>query len=221
MAKQIYPSSITGMVTSLFAWLSTPDTKFKEQGEYYITVAVPRDSKEFAQIQAFLTPLLDKASENAKEGAKPAEANKIISVAPWTPETDADGEETGRMKLRFKQQANVTRKSDGKVFHIQPLVYDTKGAQIMPTDIPVVGMGSNVRVSYEVSPYLQKGDPKRGVPPASGVSLRLKAVQIVDLVNGRGASAADFGFGEEEGSFVSREKTPFDGEASGTGTGDF
>ena len=56
----------------------------------------------------------------------------------------------------------------------------------------MVGNGSRIKIAFE--PF--------GYDVASigiGASLRLKAVQIVDLVN---SDTGGFGFGEEEGNFV-------------------
>ena len=56
-----------------------------------------------------------------------------------------------------------------------------------------------VKVAYFVSPYFNKGK--------AGVSLRLKAVQVIDLVHyGVNSDPKAFGFAEEEGFAYDKEQ---------------
>jgi len=71
--------------------------------------------------------------------------------------------------------------------------------------------GTTGRVSFEACPFYQ---PAIG----AGITLRLKAVQILDLVES-GGSANSFGFQEETGGWAASEtqaSVPFD--ATGTAT---
>lgn len=220
MARQEVQRMTTGKLTALYAWLATPDIKFKAEGEYYVTAVVDPESAEWKELEMFLTPLVEEALEKAREGVKPADAKLIVAVEPWTDELDSEGDPTGRIKLRFKQNAKVTRKRDNKVFDIRPKVFDAKGVEIPVKRIPQVGKGSVVRVRFSTFPYVQKGDPKRKVPPAAGISLRLEAAQLVEVV-AYGKDAADFGFGEEEGYTFDPNAAPyesFESEDSGNNT---
>ena len=73
---------------------------------------------------------------------------------------------------------------------MQPKVFDCKGKPLV--EQLIVGNGSRIKIAFEPYGY---DVPSIGV----GASLRLKAVQIVDLVN---AEVGGFGFGEEDGNFV-------------------
>jgi hypothetical protein len=56
-----------------------------------------------------------------------------------------------------------------------------------------LGGGSTIRVSYEIVPFVS--------PIGAGASLRLKGVQVIDLVEWGSGNADYYGFGEEEGGF--------------------
>ncbi len=85
-------------------------------------------------------------------------------------------------------------------------IFDAKGNNITDT-ISSIGRGTKGKVAYELSPFYMNDKNY-------GVSLRLTAVQILDLVEEGEASASAFGFDEEDGYVQSEEvvsaKTPFD-----------
>ena len=100
------------------------------------------------------------------------------------------------MTFRFKLKAKVTPKQ-GDPFEQRPAIFDAKGKPLQEAKI---GGGSKVKVAYELIPYYT-------AIAGAGVSLRLKAVQVIDLVEFSGGASADaFGFGEEEG--YEAEDTP-------------
>ena len=90
-------------------------------------------------------------------------------------------------------------------------VFDSKGTPISK-DILVWG-GTTMKVAYEIIPYSNN-------MLGSGVSLRLKAVQVHDLVSGGGASADSYGFKEEADGYVAETTDSFP-EAEVNGQEDF
>ena len=106
-------------------------------------------------------------------------------------------DDTGKVTVRFKLKAKVTPKQ-GDPFEQRPALFDAKGKPIGPD--AKIGGGSKVKVAYELVPYYT-------AIAGAGVSLRLKAVQVIDLVEfSGGASSEAYGFGEEEG--YEAEDTP-------------
>lgn len=191
MAQKKKEVKTTPKMLTRFSWVKQPDTKFKAEGEYSVSAILPEDSPECKEFQAYLEEQVDFSYEQAMDGAKPAVQKKIQKVYPWTEEEDDEGELTGNIMFRFKQQANVTSKKDGKTYHIQPKVFDGKGKQIEGKAIPFIGSGSTVKVNFSPWPYFHAKDKE------AGISLRLNGIQILNLVSG-GGSAEDYGFDAEE-----------------------
>ena len=85
-------------------------------------------------------------------------------------------------------------------------MFDAKGNNITDT-VSSIGSGTKGKIAYELAPFYMNDKNY-------GVSLRLTAIQILELVEEGEASASAFGFGEEAG-YVQAEVetsagTPFD-----------
>ena len=119
-------------------------------------------------------------------------------------------EETGNIQFNFKCKASGVSKT-GQNWEQKPKVFDSKGTPIAK-DILVWG-GTTMKVAYEIIPYSNN-------MLGSGVSLRLKAVQVHDLVSGGGASADSYGFKEEADGYVAETTDSFP-EAEVNGQEDF
>jgi hypothetical protein len=78
-------------------------------------------------------------------------------------------------------------------------LFDAKGKPLSK-DIKIGG-GSKMKVSYEILPYYT-------AIAGAGISLRLKAVQVIDLVEySSGGSGESYGFGKEDGYEATEETT--------------
>ncbi|WP_052063857.1 ssDNA-binding protein [Nitrincola sp. A-D6] len=198
-----------------FPKLFEPDTKFKASGEYNCKLMLDGDDAQ--SLMGYLDEKLQEAYEQMQE-EKPKFKKVMKPRNPYTEELDEEGEETGRIGFNFKMAAVVEVKNGkyaGKTFTQKPVVYDAKG-QIITKKINV-GTGSIVKVAYETAPYF-KADTKE-----VGITLRLKAVQIKELVEfGGKKDASAFGFGEEDGGFDADEMndTPFGEEEGGFNSGE-
>ena len=101
---------------------------------------------------------------------------------PLKPETDDQGNETGNMFCQFKMKALVkTRKGD---FTQTPILLDKEGQRIQSS----IGAGSKLKVAYQAVPFDQGG---------GGVTMRLKKVRVLDLVEYQAGSGDDVEWGEE------------------------
>ena len=109
------------------------------------------------------------------------------------------------MNGKFKCKAKVTTKS-GESFDNKPAIFDAKGNPL--TNINIWG-GTQMKVSAELIPYYTN-------MVGAGVSLRLRAVQILKLVEG-GTDSSGFGFEKEDG-YEHHTETIITEESNGTST---
>ena len=180
MSKAKNPRYVTPAGIAQYPYLSKPDTKFNPDGEYKLKLEIPGD-----QAQDIVT-FLDEQHEAAQAKAKKENPGKKIKEGTCPYEVDDD---SGKVTVSFKLKAKVTPKN-GDPFEQRPALFDAKGKPLQDVN---VGGGSKVKVAYELVPYYT-------AIAGAGVSLRLKAVQVIDLKEYSGGASADaFGFGEEDG----------------------
>jgi len=171
---------------AMWAKIFEPDTKFNPLGDYSINLQMT---------EAEAAPMCEKLEELIQETFKKAVKEKpplknslttqdVMSVV-YDRET---GDPTGDVEFKFKLKAKV-QKRDGGWYEQEPVVLDAKKTPL--TGDTLVGNGSKVKVAFEPIPYVMQSTKK------VGVSLRLKAVQVIDLVE-YGNSAASV-FDEEDG----------------------
>lgn len=185
MAKR-KPLYVTEVGTAVFPHLVKPDTEFDSDGVYKTVLEIDPDSElktnkgeSVGTIEEFLQEELEKAIEAAKK-----ESGKKRIKTPEPP--FGIYEETGKFQVKFKQKAKI--KVDGEMVDIKLGLFDAKGK---PFKGDRLFGGSKIKVAFEVAPYFNAA-------VGAGITLRPKAIQIIELVKG-GASASTFGFGEEEG----------------------
>lgn len=107
---------------------------------------------------------------------------------------DETEEETDFVELNFKMRAGGERKKDGKEWKAKPALFDAKGNPITKKLSIFSGTTASINADYE--PYFVAGTGKYGI------SRRLNAVQIFDLVSSGGQrSASQYGFEEDEDGF--------------------
>lgn len=106
---------------------------------------------------------------------------------PIKPEVDDQGGKTGNYVVNFKMKAHVKTKG-GDEFDQKPVLVDSNGNRMLA----VIGGGSKLQVAYEAVPYDAMG---------GGVSLRMKKVRVLDLVEYQPESDKT-DWGEEKGSYV-------------------
>ena len=164
-----------------YPWLSKPDTKFNEEGEYKVNLVLTKEDA---------TPVIEQINaafaENLKVQMK--ENGKDIKTAnpPYMNELDDDGKPTGNVIIKFKSKALYP-----------PAIFDAKGDVMKDSNI---WGGSEIRVNGSIAPYYVK-------LIGAGVALRLRAVQVIQYVEGGTGSADRFGFEEVDGGFVQEAPT--------------
>jgi len=202
MATEKTPNFTTPKGIAKYPWLNTPDTKFNPDGDFKVTIVLGAD--EAAPIIKFLDERLEASIARAKKenvGKKIREADPPYKT----------NEETGEVEVTFKMKAKVNMKN-GDSFEQKPAIFDSK---LTPLKNVNVGGGSTIKVNYECFGFYTS-------MIGAGVSLRLKAVQVLNLIEfSGGASASAMGFKQEEGFEQDVEDTPFNSDSGTSDEEDF
>ena len=180
-----------------FAHVFEPQTKIGDQPidpTYSITLLM--DGTD--EVRSFIGQLdveLMKAEDMATEAANQAKGRSKGKLPVKHDENfgevyDDDGNPTGQFFVKAKAKAEGITQS-GKAWKFKPTVFDAKGKTFPEKDPPMIGNGSTGRLALTAYAY--------AAPVGYGVSIRLEAVQILNLVEYGGRSAADYGFAIEEG----------------------
>ena len=173
---------------SVWAKVYEPDTRFNEDGEYSIQVVMPEE--EAAQVCEQLEALIDVEFDKVVKDKPQAKAT--LSKRPITePEMDQDGNATGNVVFKSKLKAKIKGKN-GQTYKQKVNVVDAKRNPMMGEQL--IGNGSVVKIAVEPVTYYMPSSK------TVGVSLRLKALQVIDLVEHGTATSI---FDEEEG-FVAK-----------------
>ena len=177
--------------------LNTPDTKYNSDGVYSVLLRLPKDDCT-ETIEAIRSVVSDYVDMLKKE-----EGKKEIATAPlpFKDVMDGDNVPTGEIEIKFK--LNALGKNGNETWEQRPMLFDSHKRPISEN----IGGGSKIKVGAEVVPYFT-------TMHGAGVTLRLKAVQVIELVEySNSGSPESWGFGKEEG-FVSNsdESEKNDGE---------
>lgn len=207
MSTKTYPTLITTPFGSaLWAHLVDPDKKFSELGDFKVNLKL--DEKDASALIRQIQEEKEKAllffQEEAKSEGKTPKAIAKIKISDIDP-YEEDDEEEGLFIFKFKRKAAYL-KDTGEVVHFEVPLSDATGRTIPDGKKPKIGNGSVIRVQAELVPYHM-------VTSGVGISLRLKKVQIKDLVE---YSADGPGFDAiEDGGYVPAGMDENFGDASG------
>jgi len=175
--------------TGLAVWprLNEPDNKFdKANPIYHLKLRLSREEAE-GIVKTMTQVHKDNLADIMKDTGK-----KKVKEAPFPVKDveDQDGNPTGEVEINFKLKSIGV--NGGDRWEQRPKLFDSKGQPVTE----VVGGGSKVKVGAEIVPYFVASI-------GAGISLRLKAVQVIELVEKSGSDSFDtWEFNEEEG-FVS------------------
>ena len=175
---------------AIYPHLNKPDVRFNENGEFKVTLKVKK------QDASAMVKLFDQACEDSLASAEKEAKGKKIKSAPKPYKLDGDN-----VFFKFKMRASGKNKKTNEMFSQRPALFDAKKNPI-PSSTSIWG-GSLMKVAYQLIPY---NTPMLG----AGISARLKAVQILKLVEGQNQNI----FKEEDG-FEATTETP---KSNGTST---
>ena len=179
---------------AVFPHLNTPDTnlEYNPNGPRYKTSlsVLYEDAKEhidlikeFFVAQFDLRKQLDlsKWTAGGKKKVKKPEYGKNIMPYRW--ELDDDAEKTGNVIFSFKCKEQY-----------KPNIYDSRGKLLK--DPPEIYGGSILRVSCSGGFFCSSKEV------GQGVTLYLRAIQIIELSSGTYDDSTYYGFDEEEGGYI-------------------
>ena len=168
-------TNISVVGEAIYPHLNKPDVRFSEAGEYKVTLKVAK-SDATAMLKLF-----NSAIEAALKLAEQNHKGKGIKNAP-KPFTEEDK----FVFFKFKMKATGVNQKTKEKFSQRPQLFDAKKNPI-PLSTLIWG-GSKMRVAYNLVPYYT---PMLG----AGITARLKAVQVISLVEGKDSNL----FSKEDG----------------------
>lgn len=163
----------------LWAHITAPDTAYKEEGEYHVKVILRGNEGEN------LKNAVDAQFDNWLSSQKSTGGRKFL---PYKENQADDGSSDG-YQFHFKMKASGVNSKTGEKFTQRPIVVGPDRKPI-PSDIRIAN-GSLGKVAYEFAPYNTKG--------SIGVQLRLRGVQVLELIEYNEGGSDDNIFDEEVG----------------------
>lgn len=174
---------------AFYPHVNEPDKKFDALGKYTCDILV--DADEMGDFQARCADMYEEEYAKVCAELKEKGKKKMPKKADLPIEPSEEDEATFLLKCR--RPAKVISKRDGKEYTFDVKLFDAKG---QPT---TASLGSGSVVKCSVEPYFWTSSAL-----GFGMSLRLQAVQVLELVEYQGGNnAGSFGFAEEDGSFTS------------------
>lgn len=179
--------------------------QLEENGVYQCNTSLRLDADD--PFVATLTELADEMFEVGKaelEEAVATSKGKELKKAkenlaglkvfyPYEEDVDEEGEPNGQVIVKMKTTVRGTNKDTGDTWEKEVAIFDSQNQPVKGKQRSEMKLwaGSRIRVSVQVVPFCAAGLQK------SGISLRISAVQVIEL-SGGGASAETYGFGVEE-----------------------
>ena len=168
-------TNISEIGEAIFPHLNKPDVRFNEAGEFKVTLKVAKSDA------TAMLKLYNSAIEDALKLAEQNHKGKGIKNAP-KPFTEEDN----FVFFKFKMKATGVNQKTKEKFSQRPQLFDAKKNPI-PLSTIIWG-GSKMRVAFNLVPYYT---PMLG----AGITARLKAVQVISLVEGKDSNL----FSKEDG----------------------
>ncbi|CUU71341.1 Protein of uncharacterised function (DUF2815) [Campylobacter hyointestinalis subsp. hyointestinalis] len=168
-----------------FPKIQEADTCFDDMGVYSTQLLLPKDDPN---TDALIKRLKEVYEEFRKELPAPKNKKEPESFG-FVEDLDKDGNETDYIAFKFKAKAHYIDAKGAMNELPAPRVFDAKLNPI-PANIQIWG-GSSIRVNFSPIPYFQGKN--------CGVTLRLNAVQVIELNTSNGDSAESYGFNATDG----------------------
>ncbi len=170
----------------MFAWIKNEEIIHKDgndipTGKYSITVSFPKEETEK------LTEEINKAWDDFLEkDGRDKEFNLTNFIVP----TRTVNEQTGFV---FRKKVNIISKDTNQPVKLYVPIFDSENKNCTK-NVAGIGRDSKVIVSYTLIPFYMNANNY-------GVSLRLQAIQLIDLVP-LSSSGSRYGFGEVTDGYV-------------------
>lgn len=176
---------------AVYPKIEKPDTKFDANGVYSVDLDLSGEEADTLVAKLQKIADADYANECKAKGKKSLKRADM----PWK-ETD-DG------KTRFKFKLKAKGGTGDKQWDQKPALFDAKGNPVSNLN---VGSGSTIKVAFDCAPYFT-------AMVGHGISLRLRAVQVLELREYIAGDNFDaFGFKATDG-FVKEQPAAFDSDS--------
>jgi len=160
---------------AIYPHLNKPDVKFSDAGEYKVTLKVAKSDA------TSMVKLFDDAQADSLKLAIAENKDKKVQESPH-PRYKVEGD---NVFFIFKLKASGVNKKTKESFIQRPQLLDAQ-KQPHPVEKSIWG-GSKIKIAYELVPY--------SAPFGAGITARIKAIQILELVEGK----SDTPFEKEDG----------------------
>ena len=160
---------------AIYPHLNKPDVKFSDAGEYKVTLKVAKSDA------TSMVKLFDDAQADSLKLAIAENKGKKVQESPH-PRYKVEGD---NVFFIFKLKASGVNKKTKESFIQRPQLLDAQ-KQPHPVEKSIWG-GSKIKIAYELVPY--------SAPFGAGITARIKAIQILELVEGK----SDTPFEKEDG----------------------
>ena len=163
---------------AIYPHINKADVKWKPEGEFHVDLEV--DGGKALELITLIDKCVEKAFTEEKKKGKRKNLKK--ATLPYKKEND-------KYIFKFKMKAKGTNSKTGEAFTQRPAIFDSE-LKPLNKDITVWG-GSTLRVSFF---------PREWYTPllGAGCSLRMKSVQVKNLVEGS-MNGSSQGFEKVEG----------------------
>jgi hypothetical protein len=176
---------------AVYPKIEKPDTKFDANGVYSVDLDLSGEEADTLVAKLQKIADADYANECKAKGKKQLKRADM----PWK-QTD-DG------KVRFKFKLKAKGGTGEKQWDQKPALFDAKGNPVSNLN---VGSGSTIKVAFDCAPYFT-------AMVGHGISLRLRAVQVLELREYIAGDNFDaFGFKATDG-FVKEQPAAFDSDS--------
>ena len=164
---------------AIYPHINKADVKQKPEGEFHVDLEV--DGGKALELITLIDKCVEKAFTEEKKKGKRKNLKK--ATLPYKKEND-------KYIFKFKMKAKGTNSKTGEAFTQRPAIFDSE-LKPLNKDITVWG-GSTLRVSFF---------PREWYTPllGAGCSLRMKSVQVKNLVEGSSMTGSSQGFEKVEG----------------------
>lgn len=179
-----------------------------QRAAWKLNIRYDANNPAWLRMKEKLDELVEASYDNAVE-ENPKKKKAIVRAYPYAMETDDEGEETGKVILKLKQNAFFKDKKTHEDRPAYVSLFDATGKPIHREKVMIYG-GSVGIASFTTRPYLV--DSTNG----AGISLDLKAVQVLQLVTSSERSAGSYGFAAQDGySYEGTDDSEADEEEAG------
>ena len=195
------PIYTTAPGTLLYPHLSKPDTTFNVDGLFQTKIILEPNDETMTILKAIKATVTTAIQDALQKNPKLKLETIKRADMPYSKETDEDGNETGNYVFSVRMKPTVKTKT-GATWEQSPDLFDSSNKTINRNSINP-WTGTIARVSFEIIPFYT-------AQVGAGATLRLKAVQILKLIEGGHRSAEYYGFPPTEDGWTYSESEATD-----------